>query len=372
MKRSQAAIGSMRKSVLRLAGAYISLRSIGSVTSAAREQIRSERKLAAVIRATGGAAGFSLEQMKEYASELQNVTNFGDEATLSAMGILATYKNIKGDMFKLAVERAMDIAETFGGDLESNINLMGKALNDPIEGMSALKKKGVVLSAQDKVRVRQLQLQGDLLGAQKILMAEIAGQVGGVARRVADPITQMGDQWSDIKEKLGQGILFVVQPFTHAITEGLKQANWWMDKLGKSVKNALGPMEKMTLKWERVVWALKLIKDLQPWFWIQGPADFFPPGVGIGKNGKAGGKDGAGDGPGDGVADLPAGQKFAGAMLRGTQQAYSTILNATSNKQNQKLDMVVANGNESNAILKNIERNTNAGQPAIVPNLGIA
>ena len=41
------------------------------------------------------------------------------------MAMLSTFKNIKGDMFKDAVEMAMDLTETFGGSLQENILLMG-------------------------------------------------------------------------------------------------------------------------------------------------------------------------------------------------------------------------------------------------------
>jgi integrase len=50
------------------------------------EAEQSQRKLGAVIQATGGAAGLTQTQMMDYAAELQRVTNFEDDATIGAMG----------------------------------------------------------------------------------------------------------------------------------------------------------------------------------------------------------------------------------------------------------------------------------------------
>ena len=43
----------------------------------AAEQERAESKLEAVLKATGGAAGFSADELKKYAGELQGLTTYG-------------------------------------------------------------------------------------------------------------------------------------------------------------------------------------------------------------------------------------------------------------------------------------------------------
>ena len=65
-------------------------------------QEQAEAKLGAALKATGYAADLTQKQLEHYASELQNMTTFGDEATFRSMTMLAAFKNIRGDNFKQA------------------------------------------------------------------------------------------------------------------------------------------------------------------------------------------------------------------------------------------------------------------------------
>ncbi|HUU53077.1 MAG TPA: hypothetical protein VMW44_00385, partial [Candidatus Bathyarchaeia archaeon] len=64
------------------------------------EQEAVEKRLGAVIKSTGEAAGFNLDQLKKMASAMQAVTTTGDETILSGMAILATFKQIRGEAFE--------------------------------------------------------------------------------------------------------------------------------------------------------------------------------------------------------------------------------------------------------------------------------
>jgi len=105
-------------------------------------QEKAERRLESVVRATGGAAGWSSDQMKQYAAELQKVTTFGDETTISAMAVIATFKEIKGKEFARATELAMDLSTVMGTDLKSSSMQLAKALNEPAKGMLMLGRAG--------------------------------------------------------------------------------------------------------------------------------------------------------------------------------------------------------------------------------------
>jgi len=73
-------------------------------------QEASEARLAAVINATGQAAGYNIEQMKGMAAALQKVTTVGDEVILNGMAILATFKNIRGEAFERTTKAALDMS----------------------------------------------------------------------------------------------------------------------------------------------------------------------------------------------------------------------------------------------------------------------
>lgn len=189
----------------------------------AQNQIKAEQKLASVLTATGGAAGLSAREIANYASHLQNLTNFGDEATIAAAGMLATFKQIRGSLFKDALAVAQDLSVVMEQDLKSSIVQVGKALNDPIRGLTSLQRIGVAFTDEQKEQIANLQEQGDLLGAQKIIMEELTSEFGGAAQAMAEPTTQLANTFGDIKELIGFAILPAVNEVAESLTGGATQ-----------------------------------------------------------------------------------------------------------------------------------------------------
>ena len=173
---------------------------IGGMLKLYSEQEDAEKRLEQVVRATGGAAGYTAAELKKMASDLQQVTKFGDETTLAAQATMLTFKQIKGDIFKDAIESAMDLQSVFGGDLQSSTLQLGKALEDPIAGLTALRRVGVSFNDQQKETIKSLVKTNRLADAQRIILDAIAGQVGGSAKAAAQTF---GGQWQQAKNAMG-------------------------------------------------------------------------------------------------------------------------------------------------------------------------
>ena len=177
------------------------------VTDYASVQEAAESELAAVLKATGEAAGYTLDDLKAMASGFQAVTKYGDETTLSGMAILATFKKIRGEAFERATMAAMDMSTIMKQDLKSSMVQIGKALNDPITGLTALSRVGVTFTEQQKEQITALQESGDLMGAQKIILEELESQFGGAAKAATETfggaLTQLSNAWGDLLESLG-------------------------------------------------------------------------------------------------------------------------------------------------------------------------
>ena len=179
-------------------------------------QASSEAKLSATLKATGYAAGLTASELKKHAAELQKTTGIGDETIISMQGILATFKQIKGDTFKRATVAILDMGAAMGkagkgsADVESAVVQVGKALNDPIAGMAALSRVGVTFTDQQKKEIQALQESGDLMKAQAIILKELESEFGGTAKSVADAnhgIMQMKAAYGDVKEEIGRVIV---------------------------------------------------------------------------------------------------------------------------------------------------------------------
>lgn len=193
------------------AGVRTVTNAVSGSLSAFRESEKSGKKLDAVLAATGGAAGVTGEEIRKMAGDLQLVTNFEDDATINAAALLATFTQIKGDTFQSAIVAAQDLSAVMGQDLNSSIVQVGKALNDPVRGVTALRKVGVSFSEEQQKQIKQLQTSGDLAGAQAIILAELQNEFGGAARAVADPFTILGNVIGDIMEMLGGALMPTLQ-----------------------------------------------------------------------------------------------------------------------------------------------------------------
>jgi len=184
---------------------------IGAMMTSAREAERSGKKLDAVLSSTGGAAGVTGDEIRQLAGDLQRVTDFEDDATIGAAGVLATFTQIRGDTFKSAIVAAQDLSSVMGQDLQSSVVQVGKALNDPIKGITALSRVGVSFSEQQKQQIKQMMQVGDIAGAQAVILGELQKEFGGAAQAVSDPFTRMGNVIGDIGESIGGAILPTLQ-----------------------------------------------------------------------------------------------------------------------------------------------------------------
>lgn len=170
-------------------------------------QEAAEKKLGSVIKSTGMAAGFTLDQLKKMASEMQGMTTTGDEVILNGMAILATFKQIRGEGFERATKAALDMSQVMGQDLKSSIVMIGKALNDPIANLSALSRTGVQFTESQKKMIETLVESNRLTEAQGIILKELESQFGGAAKAATETFggaqKQMTNNWFDLKEQLG-------------------------------------------------------------------------------------------------------------------------------------------------------------------------
>ncbi len=155
--------------------------SLNEVLKATIEAEHESALLANAVRATGAAAGYTTEQLKAQQVVLQQQTGIGDEAISSMQRTMMTFRNVHGEVFRSAIQLSMDFAAATGGDATDAARKFGLALNDPINNMGLLKKAGVSLSDTLKTQVESMIQNGDLVGAQTLLIGELSKAYGGAA-----------------------------------------------------------------------------------------------------------------------------------------------------------------------------------------------
>lgn len=144
------------------------------------EQVQAQ--LAARLKSTAGAAGLTASQLNLQADALQKLTTFDDEAITGAQSLLLTFTKVGRDVFPRATAAVLDLATGLGTDLKSAALQVGKALNDPVQGVTALSRAGVQFSESQRETIRRLVETGETAQAQAIILAELETQFGGAAK----------------------------------------------------------------------------------------------------------------------------------------------------------------------------------------------
>lgn len=214
---------------------------VGGLTNVYRVQAGEDAKMTAIIKATGNQLGTTTEELKAYASEMQDLTGIGDQVVQGAQSMLLTFREIGEDVFPRATEAILDMSKIFGS-VQSSAVQVGKALNDPIAGITALQRVGVTFSDQQKEMISNMMELGDVAGAQGVILSELENQFGGVARAMHEqPIGRLDDLVNllgDLGEVIGGEIITNFAPLISRLSDfvrALLQGNPLVNAFGDAM-----------------------------------------------------------------------------------------------------------------------------------------
>lgn len=191
--------------------------------SEARESQKVNALTAQVIKSTGGAANLTAVQVGNLATAISNKTGIDDETIQSGESLLLTFKNVRNeagrgnDVFSQATGIMTDMSVALGQDTKSSAIQLGKALGDPIKGVTALQRVGVSFTESQKKQIKTLVEGGHTLGAQKIILKELRSEFGGAAAAAATPAQRLAVVWGNVKEAIGTKLLPVLDTIATVI-----------------------------------------------------------------------------------------------------------------------------------------------------------
>jgi hypothetical protein len=200
-------ITALLSGVTRAAGLFGISLSIAGAVAAARHFIAqadaaydSERRLQAMIKSTGMAAKLSATELMDFAASIQKSTTFGDDEIVDASSRMLQFKSVVGDTFKEAITLSTDLASVGFGSVTAASMALGRALDDPISGIRALRRAGITFNQTERDRLKLLVQTNRLHEAQRLILDKVEDRVGGVAKAMAD--TPAG-QWKQINNMIG-------------------------------------------------------------------------------------------------------------------------------------------------------------------------
>lgn len=178
-------------------------------------------QLEAVIKSTGGAAGLSAEEVIGFAEAIAQTSVYEDDAILKAQNLLLTFTNIGEETFPMATQALVDMAAAMGTDVSAGAIQLGKALNDPVAGISALTRVGVVFTAEQEKLIKSLVATGDVAGAQRVILEELNKEFGGSAAAQLDTFAgrwqNLQNQLNGIAEDIGAALLPILRSLMEAV-----------------------------------------------------------------------------------------------------------------------------------------------------------
>jgi tetratricopeptide (TPR) repeat protein len=198
-----------------------------------------------VLKASGGVAGVTAEHMQKLASSLEETTTFADDVTQSAMAVLLSFQSVRNevgkgnDVFDRTVAAAQDLSELMGKDLQGAMLMVGKSMEDPLLGLTQLRRVGVIFDDQTIETIKNLKEEGKVLEAQKMILDGLEKRVGGLAEVMAQtPLGQFKQAWNEVNnamEDVGQVLAQVLVPASQKIKEWAKD----FQGLGDDTKRAI-------------------------------------------------------------------------------------------------------------------------------------
>jgi hypothetical protein len=233
IKKAGQEISNFGSGLKKVAGLLAAAFAIDKIKDFAVEAVRA----AEGVQVANNRLGAIAESMNLFGAETEAVTdrmikfaeaneiNLGTDAELikATQAKLLTFKELgksadeTGGAFDRATLAAIDLAEAGFGEATSNATQLGKALQDPVKGISALTRVGVTFTDDQKNLIKQLVASNDVLGAQEIILSSIEEQVGGTAEATATASEKMELAFGNVQESVGEALLPVFEDLTEIL-----------------------------------------------------------------------------------------------------------------------------------------------------------
>jgi uncharacterized membrane protein YphA (DoxX/SURF4 family) len=201
-----------------------------AATAMALEAEKSGAKLTAAFKNMGKTTGKTLTQLEQQADDLGQVTIFDDEQIKEAQAALITFGTVSGEAFDRALEASLDFAAATGKDATAATQALGKALADPVAGLSRLGRMGVIFTDQQKEQVAALVATGDTLGAQEVILAAFESRYKSTNETLQSTAAGQAAQGLEDLQNAGEDLGAVFLPILADLAKGLSGlARWFTD-----------------------------------------------------------------------------------------------------------------------------------------------
>lgn len=169
----------------------------------------------------------SVQRLKEFASGLQEISNYGDEGTIGIMSALAATGRTEAEIMKI-----MGAAVDYAAAKYISLNQAASELNSTYSGTAGTMGRQI---AEIKDLTDEQLKNGDAIDL-------IAGKYKGFAKEAADSGTQAKNAFGDFMESIGK----IANPMFEALNQ--KAKSFWQS-MTDGINNFGALLEKASRKW---------------------------------------------------------------------------------------------------------------------------
>lgn len=178
----------------------------------------------ALLQATNSAVGFTHTELHSQAKAVAEATLQSTNGVMDAQAILLTFKSVSGDIFTRSIALSADLAAVVG-NVSSASMMLGKALESPKDGLTALKRAGVSFTAAEKEKIIALADSNQLAAAQTMILDKLQKQVGGAGAGagsgLAGSIDLLGQRWEELNIEMGKTPAKAATGFFNTLASGV-------------------------------------------------------------------------------------------------------------------------------------------------------
>jgi len=206
----------------------------------ANKQIEAENNLATALENTSNEAGVTIEQLKELASGIQDITTVGDEASLEIMQ-MGLSMGISSDQIGEATKETIGLSKAFKIDLKASIKAVALAREGDF---NMLQRYIPSLKTATTVAEKQAIATKAMADGFKIAVAE--------TKTFAGRMKQLQNTFGDLQERVGKEVIPALQDLADGFFGTGKDAEATARTIGKVI-NLLIRLAKITVTSAQVV-----------------------------------------------------------------------------------------------------------------------
>jgi len=166
-------------------------------------------QLKAGLESTRGVAGLTFDGLEEGAKAAAHNIKFTQGQIEQMQSVLLTFPAITKQTFGEASQAIFDMATRLHQDLDQTAIQVGKALQDPIKGITALRRVGVNFNEAQTEMIKKMVETGKTARAQAFILHELQTEFAGSAAAAAhaDPLFHYRKSMEDLRETIGELVI---------------------------------------------------------------------------------------------------------------------------------------------------------------------